>query len=683
MAFGLQSSRVSSACATTVASNPSQSDTDCTVITGHQMATLAQSPEDGFPLPSLKMTAFPQRPGPNGSRVIKKRPSMPRLGDGLVDLLLKVSSDNPAAVECAIGVQCSPFQNQAPSSSIEGSLEADSKVTAVEGNRHAHDAATRDYTLDTAATSTDDTDATGFVADAVVCETSFTSDEDSRLDLSSLASLDGVHLSSPNSTPPSSGQLKGSEAYQSPTWAEVYQLPPSAAVSSMPIMNHTSQHQGTFASTTQLPRSLNGPVTPTRRDIPADSTALVASLYDTVKNLMNPETKPDCARSSERPVQSPVKQSPSKPFWTGAMLLEYYEKDVITLQRCKDTAKRYGFWDVFNTLEGREKASAAAFGTLEPPVGSSQQSRAKRNVVGDVASLTTPAMLDENLVPQDIQPLFKHEVSAYDAKLRVLYEKLTSKYIGIDNSEAYHGKPVHVFIDMSNIFIGFIDSWKIAQGLPVQAFIKAPTFNFHVFHSIMKRARTMDRGVLAGSVGAAVGGLAKWPSHFLEAHQLGFKLNIFNRVQKISPLRPKRRGRSPPLAGAGMYNPTEVTLTSGDESTEDGYRPRYITKNGEQGVDENLHLYMMNSLLDCIDKPATMVLATGDAAEAEYSEGFHKYAIRALEIGWNIELVTWKKTISRAWTDAAFMDKYGQRFQIIYLDDFLEELNADLQPRIR
>ena len=123
-------------------------------------------------------------------------------------------------------------------------------------------------------------------------------------------------------------------------------------------------------------------------------------------------------------------------------------------------------------------------------------------------------------------------------------------------------------------------------------------------------------------------------------------------------------------------------ITSGDESGEDVTRLGYETRNGEQGVDEILHLNMMNSILDDMREPGTMVLATGDAAQAEFSEGFLEYAIRALSQGWNLELVTWKRTISSAWVDPAFKNKFEGHFRIIYLDNFLEELNADLSPSL-
>ncbi len=69
-----------------------------------------------------------------------------------------------------------------------------------------------------------------------------------------------------------------------------------------------------------------------------------------------------------------------------------------------------------------------------------------------------------------------------------------------------------------------------------------------------------------------------------------------------------------------------------------------------------------------------MVLATGDAAEAEYSQGFLKMVERALEKGWSVELVSFKHNISGMYKRKEFRGKWSQRFKIIELDDFVEEL---------
>ena len=69
-----------------------------------------------------------------------------------------------------------------------------------------------------------------------------------------------------------------------------------------------------------------------------------------------------------------------------------------------------------------------------------------------------------------------------------------------------------------------------------------------------------------------------------------------------------------------------------------------------------------------------MVLATGDAAQAQFSDGFKQHATRALKAGWMVEVVSWNRTMSSAWTDPAFLAEYGNQLRIIELDAFIEEL---------
>jgi hypothetical protein len=95
----------------------------------------------------------------------------------------------------------------------------------------------------------------------------------------------------------------------------------------------------------------------------------------------------------------------------------------------------------------------------------------------------------------------------------------------------------------------------------------------------------------------------------------------------------------------------------------------------EQCVDELLHLKMLESLVDT-DAPSTMVVATGDAAKAEYSEGFMKMITRALKKGWKVELVAWAKSISYEYRKPAFVNQWvpSGQFRIIELDEYAEYL---------
>lgn len=64
----------------------------------------------------------------------------------------------------------------------------------------------------------------------------------------------------------------------------------------------------------------------------------------------------------------------------------------------------------------------------------------------------------------------------------------------------------------------------------------------------------------------------------------------------------------------------------------------------------------------------------GDAAEAEYSQGFLKMVTRALEKGWMVELVSFRHNISGMYKRKEFRAKWGTNFKIIELDDYVEEL---------
>lgn len=107
-------------------------------------------------------------------------------------------------------------------------------------------------------------------------------------------------------------------------------------------------------------------------------------------------------------------------------------------------------------------------------------------------------------------------------------------------------------------------------------------------------------------------------------------------------------------------------------SSDDALATKVMT---EQGVDEILHMKMLESIVDA-EEPATMVLATGDANVAEYSPGFMKMVERALHKGWNVELVAWRESMSGAYRNKAFQKKWQAQFMIVELDDFQEDLLA-------
>ncbi|KAB8234059.1 NYN domain-containing protein [Aspergillus alliaceus] len=214
-------------------------------------------------------------------------------------------------------------------------------------------------------------------------------------------------------------------------------------------------------------------------------------------------------------------------------------------------------------------------------------------------------------------------------------------------------RPIHVFVDMSNIMVGYHDSMKVSRNIPVKTRIRRLPLSFQNFSLVLERGRPTAKRVLVGSDRFAA---------IDEGEKLGYETNILDRVHKVKqPTRRQLKFRKNPRTGAQDGG-------SGSE-TNDAPGERWV----EQGVDEILHLKILESLLDT-DEPATIVLATGDAAEAEFSGGFMKMVERALRRGWTVELVSFSQVTSFAYRKKEFRSKWGNQFKMIALDGYIEEL---------
>lgn len=270
---------------------------------------------------------------------------------------------------------------------------------------------------------------------------------------------------------------------------------------------------------------------------------------------------------------------------------------------------------------------------------------------------------------------------------------------------------IHVFVDASNILIGFMDVLKRARGIPPWHHVPSVDLNFHALALLMERRRPVARRVLAGSTPEIAA--------FEEARQVGYETNILDKVYKAKELterqkyfaqrdREQRSGRGTngyhsggsESAGNGaaaaantqaaaqtLLTPAEaMAIAFGTSPSKVPDLPPATPKWQEQAVDEILHLKILESVVD-IDIPLsawadpatpntapTMVLATGDAAEAEYSQGFMKMVQRALQKGWNVEVAAWAKSVSGAYRAMEKSKVLGDRFRIIELDDYVEEL---------
>ncbi|KAF2195436.1 hypothetical protein K469DRAFT_12210 [Zopfia rhizophila CBS 207.26] len=236
-----------------------------------------------------------------------------------------------------------------------------------------------------------------------------------------------------------------------------------------------------------------------------------------------------------------------------------------------------------------------------------------------------------------------------------------------NNNTAREG--IHVFVDASNIFIGFNDTLKRLQGIHPKARTQALDISFDSLVLLMERRRPVAKRVLVGS--------SPLLPAFETAKAVGYEVNILDKVFKTKELTERqmffkevdrhgwskaqalRRQRSGSSSDSEMITPANTSQT--------------VQKMVEQGVDEVVHMKMLESIVD-VEVPSTIVLATGDAAEAEYSKGFMAQVKRALKKGWKVELISWKKHTSNAYRDRNFQARWQGKFKIIELDDYAEDL---------
>lgn len=181
--------------------------------------------------------------------------------------------------------------------------------------------------------------------------------------------------------------------------------------------------------------------------------------------------------------------------------------------------------------------------------------------------------------------------------------------------------------------------------------------SFHNLSLILERGRPTAKRIVVGSDNF---------SEMQEAKAIGYETNVLDRVHKAKELTPRQKKYT---LGSG----TAQSGGSGSETTAAASVQYAPEKWVEQAVDEILHLKMMESVVDA-SEPSIMVLATGDAAEAEYSGGFLKMVERALGKGWKIELASFRHNTSGAYKRREFREKWGDGFKTVELDDFVEVL---------
>jgi hypothetical protein len=223
---------------------------------------------------------------------------------------------------------------------------------------------------------------------------------------------------------------------------------------------------------------------------------------------------------------------------------------------------------------------------------------------------------------------------------KLVHERIVDSMISSDFS-AIADNGIHVFVDMSNIVIGFQKALRTRFGISESSrFVPLPQMNLPFFHELLTR----DRYAEWLNVGCSMRPDRGEPPFIQELKDLGYRVDL--------------RSRRAEQSGSNDH----TTFETG------GFR--YV----EDMVDETLQIRIGESVMQYFEMPGTLVIATGDARPAKYSDGFLAYAQRALKMGWSVEVVSWKASLSSAWNALLKDNTVGSRFRIIELDQFVDEL---------
>lgn len=304
--------------------------------------------------------------------------------------------------------------------------------------------------------------------------------------------------------------------------------------------------------------------------------------------------------------------------------------------------------------------------------------RNSQRALAQAPLIPTPVILSAPVYPTPVGPPTAFTIRSQVDRHFHLFNKLVNHFADdrkwlvspmqlINEKTAAHG--LHVFVDASNIMIGFKDMLRNYGIQPYEY-----DMSFDSLALLMERRRPVAKRVFAGSqreanplpqvtklveTSKAVGYDSVMQEQVLIVREDSEKKKFFNDVKKH-----------------GWHKATQIRSGSGSDS-ETGppappktpSAPKWV----EQGVDEILHLKMCQSIIDT-EVPSTMVLATGDGAEAEMSDGFLAHVERALKKGWKVELISWRQQTNGGYKNRKFRAKWAEQFQIIELDDFLEDL---------
>jgi len=262
------------------------------------------------------------------------------------------------------------------------------------------------------------------------------------------------------------------------------------------------------------------------------------------------------------------------------------------------------------------------------------------------------------------------------------------------------GQPlVHVFIDYSNILIGFLTYLRRHPHHLIST--KVRWMSHAALTLILERGRPVTRRVLVAS--------KPLYQPVQPATQLGYEVLVYARVpdngdgqDRVSSQRHRQHRRNGGSGGSNGWNATKdyalrsstniaLATDSSEPGTSSGGAPSGSgsanqsrsaqagpssggrVRLREQGVDELLQLKFLQAVadVDVLPSGSTLVLATGDGSVGQFNEeGFRGCVRTALKKGWRVELYAWEGGLSRAWVREFAEGPWASRFRIIPIDGF-------------
>ena len=236
------------------------------------------------------------------------------------------------------------------------------------------------------------------------------------------------------------------------------------------------------------------------------------------------------------------------------------------------------------------------------------------------------------------------------------------------NNEKSLNEGIHVFVDSSNIMIGFKETLRYNR-------VQGYEMSFDSLVLLMERRRPVAKRVYAGSHRESAP-LPHVTKLVQTSKAIGYE-NIVNEQVLVSREDSDKKKFFRSVKKMGWIKAAQLHSGNDGSSSDPEMEAAPVTPSApkwvEQGVDEILHLKMCQSIID-VEVPQTIVLATGDGAAAEHSDGFLAHVERALKKGWKVELVCWKQQTNGGYKNKRFREKWGEQFKILYLDGYIESL---------